>query len=452
MSIGGLLGGIPSLKKLQGASNDDWVDRINHVWTVYLDIIFAVIVSTSQFVGNPIHCWDLRGDFKNKDYADSLCWIQNTYRVYDDERVGHVNDNVEDLRDREVTYYQWVPLILLLQAFLYKFPNIMWRVFNGGSGINMDKVVDMADATQLGSLEERDKAVDLIAKYMDRWLMASKRFYNKSPMNKAKRRFDQVIFCFNKRQGTYLTHFYIFIKVLYVINAVSQFFIMNAFLSHDFGLYGYMVMKRALTGEMDLGDWSRKTRFPQVTICEFNIKAVGGAAEGVHHTAQCVLPINLFNEKLFIILWFWMVLVAAVTCFNFMWWVYFLLIKKSQYRHVRTYLKVNGSIQSKEDKTHANQFTNEYLRNDGVFVIRTIAKNSTDLIAADLVGRMWSLYMDSRHKRSDTELGHMQDAVLLKHGSNPASCPPMYTFPENVNAFPNKNKGNSFSEGQCVKN
>ena len=65
-------------------------------------------------------------------------------------------------------------------------------------------------------------------------------------MNKAKERFDQAMFCFNKRQGTYLTHFYIFIKALYVVNAVLQFFMMNAFLSHDLGLYGYWVKTNIL--------------------------------------------------------------------------------------------------------------------------------------------------------------------------------------------------------------
>ena len=56
-SIGSVISGVPSLKKLQGASNDDWIDRLNHVWTVFLFALFAIIVSTGQFVGDPIHCW-----------------------------------------------------------------------------------------------------------------------------------------------------------------------------------------------------------------------------------------------------------------------------------------------------------------------------------------------------------------------------------------------------------
>ena len=51
---------------------------------------------------------------------------------------------------------------------MFKFPNILWRLFNGGSGINLDKIVDMAENTQLGSPEDRDKTIDHISKYMDR--------------------------------------------------------------------------------------------------------------------------------------------------------------------------------------------------------------------------------------------------------------------------------------------
>ena len=54
------------------------------------------------------------------------------------------------------------------QAFMFKFPNILWRLFNGGAGIDLDKIVNMAEKTQLGSPADRDKTIDHIAKYMDR--------------------------------------------------------------------------------------------------------------------------------------------------------------------------------------------------------------------------------------------------------------------------------------------
>ena len=73
-----------------------------------------------------------------------------------------------------------------------------------------------------------------------RWLGRSRIYYTRQ-RHRARQLLDRVVCCCSKRQGTYLTHFYLVTKLLYVANAVSQFFIMNAFLSHDFGLYGFDV-------------------------------------------------------------------------------------------------------------------------------------------------------------------------------------------------------------------
>lgn len=43
------------------------------------------------------------------------------------------------------------------------------------------------------------------------------------------------------------------------------------------------------------------------------------------YTAQCALPLNLANEKFFVLFWFWlMVLMLATTC-SLVWWCYVLL-------------------------------------------------------------------------------------------------------------------------------
>ena len=142
-----ILGGFASYSKLSSQSDDDWVDRLNHLYTVVLLALFAVFISGGQYVGNPINCWcpaHFTGTYVA--YAQSYCWVKNTYYIPMDSPIPVDREHRDT---EELTYYQWVPIILLFMAFLFKFPALTWRMFNGGSGINMDKMVTMVGSLLL---------------------------------------------------------------------------------------------------------------------------------------------------------------------------------------------------------------------------------------------------------------------------------------------------------------
>ena len=108
---------MPSFKKLSSSRSDDWIDRMNHIYSVFLLVIFAVLVSTGQFVGDPIHCWcpaQFTGAFEA--YTKNYCWIKNTYFI---PMMDTIPVDIHKRQDAEITYYQWVPLILLFQVGIF---------------------------------------------------------------------------------------------------------------------------------------------------------------------------------------------------------------------------------------------------------------------------------------------------------------------------------------------
>ena len=382
---------VDKLKELFRSWSDDWVDRMNHVVTAVMLLTFAGIVSTKQLVSYPIHCWcpaEFTGAFEA--YINNYCWIKNTYYIPPAEGIPL---DVTKRHTEEITYYQWVPLILLLQAFLFKLPNIFWRMLNSGSGLNLKEICIKAQSTQCESPKDRTAVIENLACILDRW--SSKRMTELRLMVGAKARISHLFsFLFNKKEGTYLIALYLSIKLLYLVNVIAQFFILNAFMATNYSVYGFEFMNMMTSGE----SMRESPRFPRVTLCDVQIRQLQNVQRW---TVQCTLPINFFNEKIFIFLWFWFFFVACLSGFSLAKWIYLVAFKRDTYRFVRKYLKISESSSPDNasplsDKTVCHNFAESYLSSDGCFVVRMIGNNSTDIVVMDLLNEMWKKYKNKK--------------------------------------------------------
>ena len=379
-----LFGAAAKVFSIKSRFDDDFGDRLNHKYTSVLLVIFAVVVSTKQYVGEPINCWcpaHFTGNWE--DYTNKICWVSNTYYLpMEDSNIPQPGDP-----RAELGYYQWVPIMLLVQALLFYCPCLIWRLMNNKSGIDVNNVVDAAlTAHNAMHAETRDKTIQYIARHYDRYLGNRKKLGGNKCFQGLKLFLAKncCLLC-GRRYGNYLTFLYLLVKLFYVANAIGQLFLLNSFIGTGYTMYGFDVLHELTTGT----DWSPSRRFPRVTMCAFKVRRLGA----IHNfNVQCVLPINLFNEKIYIFIWFWLVLVAVVSCFSFISWLYRSIFKRDRIKYVRRHLKYAGKIKRETDKTVSHKFSEDYLRQDGVFVMRLVAKNTNDLISTEIVGALWEQF------------------------------------------------------------
>ncbi|CAG5135018.1 unnamed protein product [Candidula unifasciata] len=327
--------------KLQGSNDDHWSDRVSHLWTVGILVIFSTLVSSAQYVGDPIQCW---------------C-------------PAH---------------------------------------FTGG--VNIDRLVELAESTQLSKPEDREKTTIHVAKYLDIWLRTH-HYYHFNLIVRVRQQFGNIFcFWFAKRAGKFLIGFYLFVKFLYAANVVFQFFILNKFLCMDYTVYGYEVIKTLVTE----GEFKDAPRFPRITLCDFEIRQLENIQR---YTVQCVLPINLFNEKIFIFLWFWYLFVAVISCWSYLSLLIHFLIKHNRSHYVKKYLKLQDNLKNETDSKLAKKFAHEYLKDDGIFVLQLVAKNTSEIVVTDLVNSLWSLYKESQETvRPNSEMNSVSTVEMEPSG------------------------------------
>lgn len=116
--------GLKSLIKISHVHIDTAVFRLHYSLTVILLISFSLIVTTRQYVGNPIDC--IHSKDLPEDVLNTYCWIHSTYTItaaykkregFEVPFLGVDNSKLHPETERkEYRYYQWVCFMLFLQV------------------------------------------------------------------------------------------------------------------------------------------------------------------------------------------------------------------------------------------------------------------------------------------------------------------------------------------------
>ncbi|XP_067941208.1 innexin unc-9-like [Watersipora subatra] len=378
--------------KLMSRKDDDSYDRVSSRYSVGICVVFSALVTGAMYIGDSIDCFT-PAEFTVQwtKYTDQYCWVKNTYYVPTTQNIPEHSQR----KSLELTYYQWTPIILAFQAFLFTIPGLLWKVFSSGAGYDIHHIVHLCIKDDNINPEKRDGVIAYVTSHLDR-LLGYRREYRSSGVARFRIAAQDKCCMIGKRYGNYLFILYMVTKLGYIGVALFQLVALNYVIGKGYHLYGLQVLSNLAQNK----DWEASPFFPRVTLCDFVLRKMGANLQT--YTVQCVLPWNLFNEKIYLFLWWWLVFVIAVSAFGFLVWC-MTLLPNSNVRWVGKYLKVMHRLDGASDQERqlVKEFTNRYLRQDGVFVLRMMAIQVTDLTTAEVVCSLWDRFVSYRSKSVD---------------------------------------------------
>lgn len=87
-------------------------------------------------------------------------------------------------------------------------------------------------------------------------------------------------------------------------------FLIDSFLGGEFLTYGTKVLELSQMDQENRYD-PMVAVFPRVTKCTFHKFGPSGSIQT--HDALCILALNILNEKIYIFLWFWFIILAIMS-------------------------------------------------------------------------------------------------------------------------------------------
>lgn len=436
---------------------EDTADRLN-LFTVLLLAVASVIVGVKQYIMNDMSCYIPIGPSgeKFKEFLNDYCWVHGTIPLANGEQIPNSEEEWTAYeRYRRITYYQWVPFVLGLQCIFFYIPHIAWQAVcahrSGGDLFALVKTAAEAATTERGA---REKQVKRVAEFLEDMIGGQQDCHKHTIRRRITRRaYDMCGICVvSKRLGTCLVFSYLAVKVVTIVNAILQVYLIQRFLGfHSEGSAGHKSMElgksfdpKAISPVSDEAenlsgfgfgltvanyirsgrDWPETMLFPRVAYCRVTgIRLVGVENS---YTAQCALPINMLNEKIYIFFWFWIIFLIVACLFSLILWLVRMVIAPKRKDFIKRFLRIKGVLShtthSQITRSDLDDFIDDYLRRDGVFLVRMLALNAGEVITAEIVTVLYKDYVAHLDQLEDKGSSVEDEKAALTEGKgNPPS-------------------------------
>ncbi|XP_050715224.1 innexin inx2-like [Eriocheir sinensis] len=268
---------------------DGTIFRLHYRWTTSFCFLACALVSATEYIGNAIQCIEGRG-VPSPKAMNTFCWISGTHTInttsgnathYSSRGTDYLGTGNYDPNTHELTvhsYYQWVPFVLFFQGCLFYLPHLLWKMVEGKTADNL------LQGLQFDSMdEEREKKKTNIVNYL-------------------------------KASAGHNVHYaitYLLCEALNFVNVIVQMVLLDKFFQGAFLDFGLKLFSPETSSAAIV------STFPRVTKCTFQYYGPYGKLTTLRH--QCLLPQNIINEKVFIAMWFWLVVLATITAIELVW-------------------------------------------------------------------------------------------------------------------------------------
>lgn len=277
---------------------DNLVFYLHSKVTVILLVTFSTIVAGFEYFGKPIDCFNgsLPAENNEGQFLNVFCWITTTYSMPDlwNASVGYqviypgVGLSRPELSRTYHAYYQWVVFILYLQAMAFSLPKFLWNATENNLTATLTEDLKFTVMTP----KKRLIKLKRLAEYLER----------------------------TKHENSFFW-FFVFCEILNLINVVGQMFLLDRFLDGKFWSLGKRFFDSTwfLTTDpnIEVAYDPLLEVFPRITKCTFHKFGSSGDLERLD--AFCLLTINNVNEKIFVILWFWLHFLSTASFLYFIW-------------------------------------------------------------------------------------------------------------------------------------
>ncbi|XP_055847547.1 innexin inx3 [Episyrphus balteatus] len=288
MAVIGMVSAVSGFVKirylLDRAIIDNMVFRCHYRITTAVLFVCCIIVTANNLIGEPITC--INDGAIPIHVINTFCWITYTFTIPGQQHrqigtdvANHGLGNEFGEEKRYHSYYQWVPFVLFFQGLMFYVPHWIWKNLEDGK-------------------------MRMITEGL-RGMVTIPEDYRKERQNRIVQYFIDSL---NSHNGYSFGYF--FCECLNFLNVVLNIFMVDKFLGGAFMTYGTEVLKFSNMNQEQRYDPMIEI-FPRLTKCTFHKFGPGGSPQ--RHDTLCVLALNILNEKIYIFLWFWFIILSVIS-------------------------------------------------------------------------------------------------------------------------------------------